>query len=220
MLVLNKSLENQREELHASRVETSKLKMHIEGSGSGKNLVVSDVDNFQPESIDKYKEEIKKLQMEIEGLKEKNKGPPENGIFVPENEIMQTEDKVIEIHEDQGAISHPVEVALDVVQDEDAHSPVVQTLNYYADKHKDSQHTLFDPANANSAFESIENVSAHDGGKQEQDSRCAKSGNVDDEAISEKKVSPFYLRKSSNIFKKFFLTHIYMALVKLTHFNF
>lgn len=40
--------------------------MSIEGSGSGKNLVVSDVDNFQPESLDNYKEEIKKLQKEIE----------------------------------------------------------------------------------------------------------------------------------------------------------
>ncbi|KAG5006407.1 hypothetical protein JHK82_024365 [Glycine max] len=52
--------------LHASRVEISKLKMSIEGSSSGNNLVVTDVDNFQPESLDKYKEEINKLQMEVE----------------------------------------------------------------------------------------------------------------------------------------------------------
>ena len=58
--------------LHASRVEISKLKMSIEGSSSGNNLVVTDVDNFQPESLDKYKEEINKLQMEVVRYLEKN----------------------------------------------------------------------------------------------------------------------------------------------------
>ena len=62
--------------LHASRVEISKLKMSIEGSSSGNNLVVTDVDNFQPESLDKFKEEINKLQMEVERYMEKNIGNP------------------------------------------------------------------------------------------------------------------------------------------------
>ena len=63
--------------LHASRVEISKLKMSIEGSSFGNNLVVIDVDNFQPESLDKNKEEINKLQMEVEQYLEKNIGNPE-----------------------------------------------------------------------------------------------------------------------------------------------
>lgn len=200
MQVLKQSLENQRNELHASRVQISKLKMHIEGSGSEKNLVVNDVDIIPPESLDKYKEEIKKLQMEVEWLKEKNIGVPKHGNFGgSENEIMPTEDKVIEIHEDQGAISYSVDAALEDVHKEDAQSPAVQTLNAYADKHKDSQHALFNPANADNAFENIENVSEQNGGKQEGDSRLhAKSESVNDEAISEKTASPFYLNKSSN----------------------
>jgi len=50
--------------------------MSIEGSSSGNNLVVTDVDNFQPESLDKFKEEINKLQMEVERYMEKNIGNP------------------------------------------------------------------------------------------------------------------------------------------------
>jgi len=51
--------------------------MSIEGSSFGNNLVVIDVDNFQPESLDKNKEEINKLQMEVEQYLEKNIGNPE-----------------------------------------------------------------------------------------------------------------------------------------------
>ncbi|TKY50494.1 LisH domain and HEAT repeat-containing protein KIAA1468 [Spatholobus suberectus] len=186
--VLKQSLENQRKVLLASRVEISKLKMRIEGFGSRENLVVSDVDNFQPESLDKYKEEIKKLQMEIERLKEKNIEVPEFGNFVgSENETLQIEDKVIEIHEDQGTISYPVDAALDVIRYEDAQSTTFQTLNEYADKHEDALHALFNPANENSAFENIENVSKQNVGKQEGNSRLnAKSDSANDEAISEK----------------------------------
>ncbi|KHN27478.1 LisH domain and HEAT repeat-containing protein KIAA1468-like protein [Glycine soja] len=186
--VLKQSLENQREGLHASRVEISKLKMSIEGSGSGNSLVVSDVDNFQPVSLDEYKEEIKKLQMEVERLKEKNIGIPEPGNFVgSENETLQIEDKVREIHEDQGAISYHVDAPQDVIRDEDAQSTTSQTLNKYTDKHEDALHALFNPANGNSAFENIDNVSEQNVGKQEGDNRLnAKSDSANDEAISEK----------------------------------
>ncbi|KAG5027745.1 hypothetical protein JHK87_011259 [Glycine soja] len=186
--VLKQSLENQRKGLHASRVEISKLKMSIEGSGSGNSLVVSDVDNFQPVSLDEYKEEIKKLQMEVERLKEKNIGIPEPGNFVgSENETLQIEDKVREIHEDQGAISYHVDAPQDVIRDEDAQSTTSQTLNKYTDKHEDALHALFNPANGNSAFENIDNVSEQNVGKQEGDNRLnAKSDSANDEAISEK----------------------------------
>lgn len=131
--------------------------MFIEGSVSRKNLVVSDIDNPQSKSLDKYKEEIKKLHMEINWLKEKNIGAPEPGNFVcSENKIMQTEDKVIEIHEDKAAISYPVDATLDVIHNKDAQLAAIQTLHEYADKHEHTLNTLVNPANANSTFENIE----------------------------------------------------------------
>ncbi|XP_061337410.1 uncharacterized protein LOC133284417 [Gastrolobium bilobum] len=185
--VLKQSLENQRKELNASRVEMSKLKMHIEGSDSGNNLVVSNVDNIQPESLDRYKDEIKKLQMQVQWLKQNNIVAPEPGNFVgSENETLHSEDKVIEIREDEGAISYAVDVALGVARNEDTQSQAVKTINEYNDKHEDALHALFNPANANSAFEKIE-VSEQNVGKQEGDSRLhIKPGGVNDEAISEK----------------------------------
>ncbi|MCH83290.1 lisH domain and HEAT repeat KIAA1468-like protein [Trifolium medium] len=192
--VLKKSLENQRKELHDSRVQISNLKMHTERFNSGNNLVINDADNVLPESLDKYKEEIKKLQMEIGRLKEKSRGASEHGNFSSsENELMQTEDKVIEMLEDQGAISRSVDAALDVVRNEDVQSPALQTLNEFADKHTDSQLDLFNPAHTNTAFEIVENVSEKNGGKQGGDSSLhAKPESVNDEAIFEKMASPFY----------------------------
>ncbi|CAK8533811.1 unnamed protein product [Lathyrus sativus] len=179
--VLKQSLENQRKELHDSRVEINNLKMHIKGFGSGNNVAINDVDNALPDLLDKYKEEIKKLQMEIERLKEKNRGTPEHRNFgSSENELMQTEDKVIEMHEDQGA-------TLDVVHNEDAHSPALQTLNEFADKHTDSQLDLFNPAHTNTVSENIEHVSEQNGSKQGEDIRLhVKTEGVNDKAISEK----------------------------------
>lgn len=102
MQVLKQSLEHQRKELNDCRAEITSLKVHIEGSHLGNNLVISDVNNVQSESLEKYKEEMKKLQMENEWLKEKNIRSPEPGNFVgSEKENLQINDKVIEIHEDQ-----------------------------------------------------------------------------------------------------------------------
>ena len=64
--MFRKSLENQRKELHDCRVQIRNLKKHNEGFGSGNSLVLGDVDNVLPESLDKYKEEIKKLHMEVD----------------------------------------------------------------------------------------------------------------------------------------------------------
>ncbi|XP_061338315.1 uncharacterized protein LOC133285154 isoform X2 [Gastrolobium bilobum] len=190
--VLKQSLEHQRKEFNDCRAEITSLKMHIEGSRSGNNVVVGDVNNVQSQSLEKYEEEIKKLQMEIKLLKEKNIRAPEPENFVgSENENLQTDDKtddkVIEIHEDRGAISNPVAVALGVVHNEDAQSSVIQTLNEYADKHEDSLPVLFNPANSNNADQNIKNVSEQNVGQQAEDRRLLvrpDSGN--DEAISEK----------------------------------
>lgn len=200
-------MENQRKELHASKAQISNLKMHTKQFGSGDNLAVNDVDNTFPESLDKYKEKIKKLQIEVERLKEKNRGTPERNFFgSSDNEIMQTEDKVIEIHEDQGANSYPVDAALGVIHNEDAQSPVLQNLNEFADKHTDPQQALFNPALTNTAFENIDNVSEKNGGKQGGDNRLhGKPESESDEEIYEKKASPFYLNKSSNAITFWFL---------------
>ncbi|XP_017405551.1 uncharacterized protein LOC108319049 [Vigna angularis] len=186
--VLKQSLENQRKDLHASRIEISKLKMNIERSGSGNHVVVGDVDKFQLASSDNYKEEINKLQMEVEWLKEQNRGIPEHGKFVGyENETLHIEDTEIEIHEDQGAISYPIDAALDIIRNEDAQSTTSRTMSKYTDKHEDEPYALFNPANANSAFENIENIPEQNVSKQEEDNKInAKTDNANDEAISEK----------------------------------
>ncbi|CAL0318874.1 unnamed protein product [Lupinus luteus] len=185
---LKQSLEFERKELNDCRVEITSLKMLIAASHSGNNLVVSDVNNVQSQSVEKYEEEIKKLRMEVEWLKEKNIRGPENGTLVgSENEILQTEDKVIEIHEDRGAISNPSDVASGVVSNEDTQSPVIQTLNEYADKHEDTLPELFIPAHTSSAFENTNRVSDQDVGQQALDSTLlVRPDTVNDEAISEK----------------------------------
>jgi len=188
-------LENQRKDLHASRIEISKLKMNIERSGSGNRVVVGDVDNSQLASSDNYKEEINKLQMEVEWLKEQNRGIPEHGKFVGyENETLHIEDKEIEIHEDQGAISYTSDAALDIIRNDDAQSTTSRTMSKYTDKHEDEPYALFNPANANNAFE---NVPGQNASKQEGDNKInAKTDNANDEAISEKMAkmaSPLHL---------------------------
>jgi len=193
--VLKQSLENQRKDLHASRIEISKLKMNIERSGSGNHVVVGDVDKFQLESSDNHNEENKKLRMEVEWLKEKNRGVPEPGkSAASENETLQIEDKEIQFHEDQGAMYYPVDGDLDVIGNEDAQSTTSRTVSKYTDKHEDEPNALFNPANANNVFENIENVSEQSVSKQEGDSGLsAKTNSANDEAISEKMASPLHL---------------------------
>ncbi|KAL4322987.1 hypothetical protein AHAS_Ahas14G0265400 [Arachis hypogaea] len=186
--VLKQSLENQRKDLSDCRAEISSLKMHIAGSGSGNNMVVGDVNNIQSQYLERYEEEIKKLKMEVEHLKEKNIRAPEPSNLVGSgNEISPTDDTAIEIHEDRGAISNTVDVALGAVQDEAAQLPVVQSINEYADKHEDTSPGLLNPANINSASESNNNFSKQNDGQQEVGSSLpVKSDSLNDEAISEK----------------------------------
>ncbi|KAI4346926.1 hypothetical protein L6164_007789 [Bauhinia variegata] len=151
--VLKQSLENQRIELNNCRAEITSLKLRLHRSSSGNNLVLSDVDDVQSESLEKCKEEIKKLKMEIERLKENNMRAPESGkFFITENETTQTEDKVIEIHEDKGLTSCPADVAFGVVHGEDA-LLAAQTHNESPHKNEEAKHELVSPTNANTAFE-------------------------------------------------------------------
>ncbi|WJX82614.1 hypothetical protein P8452_65349 [Trifolium repens] len=169
VLVLKQSLENERKELNDCRAEITSLKMHIEGSLSRNNLVVREVDNVQSQSLEKYEEEIKKLHVEIESLKEKNVRAPEPGNYVgSETENLQTDDKVIEIHEDRGTISNPVDATVGAVPNEDAQLSAVQPLNENANNHEDTLPKLFDPANTKSDFENIKNDSEQNVGQQEE----------------------------------------------------
>ncbi|QCE12921.1 HEAT protein [Vigna unguiculata] len=186
--VLKQSLEHQRKELSDCRAEITSLKMHMEGSQLGNNLVVSDTDNVQSESLEKYKEEIKKLQKENEWLKEKNiKGPESENFVGSENGNLQTDDKAVEIRDDRGEVSNSVDVDLGVEHNGNAQSPVVQPLNQYDDKHEDTLPELFHPADTNSVVENIKNVSEQNVGLQAVDSSLlVKSDSVNDEAISER----------------------------------
>jgi hypothetical protein len=162
--------------------------MHIEGSLSRNNLVVREVDNVQSQSLEKYEEEIKKLHVEIESLKEKNVRAPEPGNYVgSETENLQTDDKVIEIHEDRGTISNPVDVTVGAVPNEDAQLSAVQPLNENANNHEDTLPKLFDPANTNSGFENIKNDSEQNISQQEEDSGLLeKEDSVSEDLIYEK----------------------------------
>jgi len=109
---LKQSWERQRKEINDCRSEITSLKMHIEGSRSGMNVIASDVDVVQSQSLEKYKEEIKSLQMEIAGLKAKGADASESiDNSTSEKETCQAEEKVVEIDEDKTIVSHPVDVA-------------------------------------------------------------------------------------------------------------
>jgi len=109
---LKQSWERQRKEINDCRSEITSLKMHIEGSRSGMNVLASDVDAVQSQSLEKYKEEIKSLQMEIAGLKAKGAYASESiDNSTSEKETCQAEEKVVEIDEDKTIVSHPVDVA-------------------------------------------------------------------------------------------------------------
>ncbi|KAI9085546.1 hypothetical protein K1719_032389 [Acacia pycnantha] len=185
---LKQSLEHQRQELDGCRAEITSLKMHIEGSQSGKNLAVSDSDDVQSMSLENYKENIKKLQMEVEYLKAKKVTDPESVNMVSsEHEIIQTEDKIIEIHEDKSSVSCPVEMVSGAVHNEGTQSFDVHSHNECIDKREDALHDSLNPPNANSALGNGETVLEHNGGLQaENSSLFPKSDGVNDEAVSEK----------------------------------
>jgi BMFP domain-containing protein YqiC len=188
VLVLKQSLENERKELNDCRAEITSLKMHIEGSLSRNNLVVREVDNVQSQSLEKYEEEIKKLHVEIESLKVKNVRAPEPGNYVgSETENLQTDDKVIEIHEDRGTISNPVDATVGAVPNEDAQLSAVQPLNENANNHEDTLPKLFDPANTKSDFENIKYDSEQNVGQQEEGTGLLeKEDSVSEDLIYEK----------------------------------
>ncbi|KAL1356354.1 hypothetical protein AAHE18_05G178500 [Arachis hypogaea] len=174
--LLKQSLENQRKELRVCRTDIMKMKKRIDGSNSA-------------EPLDKYKKEIKNLHIEIKRLKVKNEAPEALSSIGSENETV-AEDKVIEIHEDKGSFSHPVEEdnKSDARRD-DAQSPpsVVGTPRDYDDKHEDALvDGLLSPSNVDAAIENVEIVSEHSEAKNDDIRLQVKLDKVNNEAISEK----------------------------------
>lgn len=92
--------------------------MHIEGSLSGKNILAGDVDSLQSQTLDKYKDEIQSLQLEIESLKAKEVVTTHS---LESNDSLR-EETVIEIHEDKGMPSQPIEVSSETGDCSDVHS--------------------------------------------------------------------------------------------------
>ncbi|GKV16736.1 hypothetical protein SLEP1_g27333 [Rubroshorea leprosula] len=161
---LKQALEFQRKELNGCRAEITSLKMHIEGSLSGRNLVNTDVESVQSQDLESYREEIKSLQMEIEILKANNKdAPPSVGsIHSEKDSIVQTEEKVVEVDGDKTVISHPVDLA-GVADNKDAQSLFKQTSGDNFDKpHEISQQLLNSSLHVSDVLSNVENISKRD----------------------------------------------------------
>jgi hypothetical protein len=191
---LKQSLEHKRKELNDCRAEITALKMHIEGSHWGRNLIAGDVDHVQSQPLEKYKEEIISLQMEIESLKAKNISSDSVNSIDSEKESAQTEEKVVEILEDKSIISHPGDASSGVVDNKVAQLQATQILDDNMDKSEEvSQEFLMSPSDDNDDLENIENVSKQNGEPLSEESRLLlKSDNSSGQAVPENTASSFY----------------------------
>lgn len=187
---MKQSLEHQRKELNDCRAEITALKMHIEVSNLGGNLLASNIDHAQFQPLEKYKEDINSLQKELESLKAKNRNSP--GSISPinsENESAQTEEKVVEILEDKSIISHPVEAASEVV-DNSVYQQATQTCDDNTDESENvSQELSINSTNDISIFE---NVGKPNGDSRSEESRPLLKSELSGEADPEKRASSFY----------------------------
>ena len=189
---MKQSLEQQRKELNGCRSEITALKMHIEGSRSGRNFLANDVDHVQSQPLEKYKEEIKSLQIEIESLKAKSMNALDSVYSVKsEKEFVQAEEKVVEILEDKSIISHPVDAG--VVDHNVSELQATQSFNDNTDKPEEiSQELLMSHLNDDNPSENIGNVSKQNGEPRSEESRLLKSDNLSGEAVSDNMASTFY----------------------------
>ncbi|XP_057491573.1 LOW QUALITY PROTEIN: uncharacterized protein LOC130777300 [Actinidia eriantha] len=159
---LKQSLEHQRKALNDCRTEITSLKMHIEGSQSGRILVAGDIEHVQSESSESYKEEIELLRKEIESLK--------TGKFITEKTIdhniafIEIKDKVVDFQENNNVAS-PLEMASEVLETVGAQSFENQQYDDTNDKTEALPgETLIRFTNdINGAIGSADHVSKHDG---------------------------------------------------------
>ncbi|KAL6125678.1 hypothetical protein ACLB2K_073733 [Fragaria x ananassa] len=150
---LRQSLEHQRKELNGCRAEVTALKMHIEGSRLGQNMVATDVD--QSLSLEKYKDEVKSLQMELEILRSKIANAP-NYVDSTQagKESMQMEEKVVVMDEEKSIIQHPDDAITKVVKEAD-HS--IADDNLITPKDVSEEYPV-DPSNGSGALTNGESV--------------------------------------------------------------
>lgn len=159
---LKQALERQRKELNDCRSEITALKMHIEGSRSGRNLVAAEVDSAHSQSFKKYNEEIRSLQMEIERLRAKNATTCDSvDSEYPHKESVQTEEKTVDIDEVKTIISYPAD-ATRVLDSEEAGSLVTQVFDESLSKPEEVSSMLGSPSNEYISFENGESVSKKD----------------------------------------------------------
>uniref|UniRef100_A0A7N0UIP3 HEAT repeat-containing protein n=1 Tax=Kalanchoe fedtschenkoi TaxID=63787 RepID=A0A7N0UIP3_KALFE len=113
------SIEHQRKELNDCRAEITALKVHIEGSRSGKTWISDDADNAQNSSTDKYQEQIKLLQIEIARLMSKNHHVIDS-VNLDESlkEPTPAEEKVVEIDEHRSAQSQVPDFTSGVISEQ------------------------------------------------------------------------------------------------------
>lgn len=184
--VLKQLLEQQRRELNECRAEVTSLKMHIEGSLSGRNVLAGDADSLQSQTMEKYREEIKSLQLEIETLKAKEMVAP-NSL---ESIDSLREEAVIEIHEDNGMPSQLVEVSSGIVDHSDVRSLVPQTSDSNLSKFEEVSGPAFTDHSNYNGTSSDGNVGLkHNGEAGTVDSGLhVKSGNLNGEATVDKMV--------------------------------
>ncbi|XP_057947736.1 uncharacterized protein LOC131143450 [Malania oleifera] len=178
---LKQSLEHQRKELNDCRAEITSLKMHIEGSRSGRRLVLGDIEHAQPESLECYKDEIESLKMEIESLKAKNSVPLDSVDSINCNkEDTHSDTETVEIHQEKTVFSQPVDMVSELLDVQDTQSVTAQMMDENNNK-EISQETLTSFSNDNSN---------DDGGnvvdQNEKLGLLLKSNNLGGEPVSEK----------------------------------
>ncbi|XP_031397965.1 RAB11-binding protein RELCH isoform X2 [Punica granatum] len=182
--VAKQMLEQQRKELNECRAEITSLKMHIEGSFSGRNILAGDVDSLQSQTLEKYKEEIKSLQLELEILKAKEAAAPDSLDSIN----FLKEETVVEIHEDKGAPSPSIEVSSGTGDPSDVHSLAAQASGGDTSKPKEvSVPVLMDHSNNNGTPSNVNVRSKENGEAPALDSRShIKSANLNGEAVIQK----------------------------------
>ena len=165
--------------------------MHIEGYRSGRSWAVSDVDDVQSQSLERYKEEIKSLQMEIRSLKAKNTMASDALDSTNcEKESVQGEENVVEIHEDKNVISHQVDLTSGVSDNQEAQLPENQTSDDIIRKPEEvAQELLISSSSENGTAGNIVNAPKQNGEPPPEESEVLISDNVGGKTDSEKMVS-------------------------------
>ncbi|KAL6960962.1 hypothetical protein U1Q18_038727 [Sarracenia purpurea var. burkii] len=159
---LKQVTDHQRKALNDCRAEITSLKMHIERSLCGRNLLAADIEHVQSQSVESYKEEIKLLEKEIESLKSRN--------FITEKSInhdtdfTEIKDKVIDFQENN-TVSSPFDMTSGVLETVGAQSQENQKSDDTSDKTETLLgETLKNISNDNEgAVGSVEHVPKHNG---------------------------------------------------------